>query len=61
MILEIEEELGLKLLMEEYHEKVEERGEVDDDKIMADDEFIDMPGQLFCNRLMDILYHCQHE
>ena len=61
MILEIEKELGLKPLMEEYCEGVVERGEVDDDKIMADDEFAGMPGQLFHNRLMDILYHRWHE
>ena len=61
MILEIEKELGLKLSMEEYCEGVVERGEVDDDEIVADDEFTDTPGQLFCNCLMDILYHRQHE
>ena len=61
MILEIEEELGLKPLMEEYHEEVVERGEVDDDEIVADDEFTGTPGQLFHNCLMDILYCRWHE
>jgi hypothetical protein len=61
MILEIEEELGLKPSVEEYHEEVVERREVDDDEIAADDEFTGTPGQLFRNRLMDILYRRQHE
>ena len=61
MILEIEEELGLKPSMEEYREGVVERGEVDDDKIAADDKFMGMPGQLFRNCLMDILYRRWHE
>ena len=61
MILEIKEELGLKPSVEEYHEEVVERREVDDDEIAADDEFTGMPGQLFCNHLMDILYRRQHE
>ena len=61
MILEIEEELGLKPSVEEYREEVVERREVDDDEIAADDEFTGTPGQLFRNRLMDILYRRQHE
>ena len=61
MILEIKEELGLKLSVEEYHKEVVERREVDDDKIAADDEFTGTLGQLFHNCLMDILFHHQHE
>ena len=61
MILEIKEELGLKLSVEEYHEEVVERREVNDDKIAADNKFTCTLGQLFHNHLMDILFYHQHE
>ena len=61
MILKIKEVLGLKPLMKEYLKEVVEREKVNDNEIMTDDKFTGMPGQLFHNCLMVILYCCQHE
>lgn len=55
MILEIEERLGIKPSVEQYREEAEEWGEDDEEEIAEDEEFTGTPGQLFRNRLMDIL------